>query len=112
MGRKKSSYYLALDLFFLFLSRHREQLADKFWMILPSEEVAESVVNKRRLYELAAAHGTPFPRSYFPCTYVEALAVKDALRYPAFIKPYWGHQWRRGCARRLNDSGCRKALLA
>jgi D-aspartate ligase len=63
-------------------------------MNLPSVEVAESVVNKRRLYELAAASGTAFPKSYFPATYDEALGVKDALRYPAFIKPYWGHQWR------------------
>ena len=83
------------DLFFLFLSRHRAQLADRFLMSLPPEEVAESVVNKRRLYELAAAHQAAFPKSYFPGTYDEALAVKDALRYPAFIKPYWGHQWRR-----------------
>jgi predicted ATP-grasp superfamily ATP-dependent carboligase len=83
------------DLFFLFLSRHRAQLADKFLMSLPSEDVAESVVNKRQLYELAAANDTPFPESYFPRTYDEALAVKDSLRYPAFIKPYWGHQWRR-----------------
>jgi predicted ATP-grasp superfamily ATP-dependent carboligase len=83
------------DLFFLFLSRHRAQLADLFLMSLPSEGVAESVVNKRGLYELAAANGTAFPQSYFPGTYEEALAVKDALRYPAFIKPYWGHQWRR-----------------
>lgn len=83
------------DLFFLFLSRHRAQLADRFLMNLPSAELAESVVNKRRLYELAAANGTAFPKSYFPATYEEALAVKDSLRYPAFIKPYWGHQWRR-----------------
>jgi len=83
------------DLFFLFLSRHRAQLADKFLISLPAEDVAEKVVNKRGLYELAAANGTPFPQSYFPGTYDEALAVKDSLRYPAFIKPYWGHQWRR-----------------
>jgi D-aspartate ligase len=83
------------DLFFLFLSRHRAKLADKFLMNLPAEDVAESVVNKRRVYELAAANNTPFPKSYFPRTYDEALAVKDSLRYPAFIKPYWGHQWRR-----------------
>jgi predicted ATP-grasp superfamily ATP-dependent carboligase len=80
------------DLFFLFLSRHCAQLADKFLMNLPSEDLAESVVNKRRLYELAAANDTPFPTSYFPGTYDEALAVKDSLRYPAFIKPYWGHK--------------------
>ncbi len=83
------------DLFFLFLSRHRARLADRFLMSLPPEEVGESVVNKRRLYELAAANGTPFPQSHFPGTYEEAHAAKDALRFPAFIKPYWGHQWRR-----------------
>ena len=83
------------DLFFLFLSRYRAQLADKFLMSLPSEDVAESVVNKRSLYELAAANDTPFPKSYFPGSYDEAVAVKDSLRYPAFIKPYWGYQWRR-----------------
>jgi D-aspartate ligase len=83
------------DLFFLFLSRHRAQLADKFLMNLPATDVAESVVNKRTLYELAAAHGAAFPNSFFPGTYDEALAIKDSLRYPAFIKPYWGHEWRR-----------------
>ena len=94
-GSQKVVLLPTSDLFFLFLSRRRAQLADKFLMNLPSEEVAESVVNKRRLYELAAANDTPFPESYFPGTYDEALAVKDSLRYPAFIKPYWGHQWRR-----------------
>jgi D-aspartate ligase len=83
------------DLFCLFLSRHRAQLEDKFLMSLPSEDLAERLVNKRGLYELAAANNTPFPQSYFPDSYDEALAVKDSLRYPAFIKPYWGHQWRR-----------------
>ena len=82
------------DVFFLFLSRHRAQLADRFLMNLPSVAVAESVVNKRGLYELAAAHGAWFPTSHFPGTFDDAVALKDALRYPAFIKPYWGHQWR------------------
>jgi len=94
-GAAKVALLPTSDLFFLFLSRHRARLADKFLMSLPSEEVAESVVNKRGLYELAAANGTDFPQSYFPRSYGEALAVKDSLRYPAFIKPYWGHQWRR-----------------
>jgi D-aspartate ligase len=94
-GSQKVVLLPTSDLFFLFLSRHRKQLADRFLMNLPAEDVAESVVNKRRLYELAAANGTPFPNSYFPGTYDEAVAVKDSLRYPAFIKPYWGHQWRR-----------------
>jgi len=83
------------DLFFLFLSRHRARLADKFLMNLPAEDVAESVVNKRSLYKLAAANRTAFPKSFFPSTYEEALAIRSTLRYPAFIKPYWGHEWRR-----------------
>ena len=93
-GSQKVVLLPTSDAFFLFLSRHRARLADKFLMNLPAEDVAESVVNKRRLYELAAASGTAFPESYFPDTYDEALALKDALRYPAFIKPHWGHQWR------------------
>src|SRR5687768_17560543 len=80
-GSQKVVLLPTSDLFFLFLSRHRAQLADKFLMSLPSEDVAESVVNKRRVYELAAANDTPFPKSYFPGTYDEALAVKDSLRY-------------------------------
>src|SRR5688572_18026442 len=94
-GSQKVVLLPTSDLFFLFLSRHRAQLADKFLMSLPSEDVAESVVNKRRVYDLAAANDIPFPKSYFPGTYDEALAIKDSLRYPAFIKPYWGHEWRR-----------------
>jgi predicted ATP-grasp superfamily ATP-dependent carboligase len=82
------------DAFFLFLSRNRARLAGNFLLCLPPEDVAERVVNKRGLYELAAAHGTAFPDSRFPTSEAEALAVTDALRYPAFIKPYWGHQWR------------------
>ena len=64
-------------------------------MNLPAEDVAESVVNKRSLYKLAAANRTAFPKSFFPSTYEEALAIRSTLRYPAFIKPYWGHEWRR-----------------
>jgi D-aspartate ligase len=94
-GSRKVVLLPTSDLFFLFLSRHRAQLADKFLMSLPSEDVAESVVNKRKVYELAAANNTPFPKSYFPGTHDEAVAVTGSLRYPAFIKPYWGHQWRR-----------------
>ena len=94
-GSQKVVVLPTSDLFFLFLSRYRTQLADKFLMNLPSEEISESVVNKRRLYDLAAANQTAFPESYFPGTYDEALAIKDSLRYPAFIKPYWGHEWRR-----------------
>ena len=93
-GAEKVVLLPTSDAFFLFLSRHRVQLADRFLMNLPAADIAESVVNKRRLYELAAANGTSFPASYFPATYEEAVTVKDALRYPAFIKPYWGHQWR------------------
>jgi predicted ATP-grasp superfamily ATP-dependent carboligase len=93
-GAQKVVLLPTSDAYFLFLSRHRAQLADRFLLSLPSEAVAESVVNKRALYELAAAHGMPFPNSHFPGTYEEAVAVGGSLRYPAFIKPYWGHQWR------------------
>src|SRR5688572_11205506 len=105
-GSQKVVLFPTSDAFFLFLSRHRVQLADRFLMNLPAVDVAESVVNKRRLYELAAANDTAFPQSYFPATYDEALGIKDSLRYPAFIKPYWGHQWRRTSGDSTRASKC------
>ena len=82
------------DVAFLFISRHRAQLAEKFLFNLPSEEVAEDVINKRRLYELAGKTKTPYPETFFPTDHDEAVRIKDAVGYPAFIKPYFGYQWR------------------
>jgi len=82
------------DVAFLFISRYRDRLAEKFLFNLPSREVAENVINKRRLYELAALADTPYPESFFPTNYDEVIRIKDAVRYPAFIKPYFGYQWR------------------
>src|SRR5207245_155525 len=73
---------------------YRDSLAARFLVNLPSKEVAEDILNKHRLYELAALTHTPYPESFFPKKYDEAIQVKDALRYPAFIKPYFGYQWR------------------
>src|SRR6266516_832507 len=93
-GSQKVVLIPTSDISFLFVSRYRDQLGEKFLFNLPSEEVAEDVLNKRRLYELAALTHTPYPESFFPRNRDEVIRIKDALHYPAFIKPYFGYRWR------------------
>lgn len=82
------------DAFVLFLSRYRKDLATSFRFALPSEEVLEAIVNKRRQYELAEQVGTPYATTFYPETMEDVRRIKDEVDYPAFIKPYHGHLWR------------------
>ena len=82
------------DAFVLFLSRYRNDLATSFRFALPSEEVLEAIVNKRRQYELAGQVGTPYATTFYPETMEDVRRIGDQVDYPAFIKPYYGHLWR------------------
>lgn len=78
----------------LFVSRHREDLAESFRFILPPSEVMEAAVDKRRLYELCGRHGVATADTYYPITMDDVHAIKDDVQYPAFIKPYYSHLWQ------------------
>jgi predicted ATP-grasp superfamily ATP-dependent carboligase len=84
----------ASDAFVLFCSRHRDALSQRFRFALPSEEVLEALVDKRRQYELAERTGIPYPRAHYPETRADVDRVADEAEYPALVKPYYGHLWR------------------
>ena len=84
----------ATDAFVLFLSRYRDDLSKYFRFALPSSNVLEAIVNKRRQYELAEQVGTPYPPTFYPETMDDVQRIKNEVEYPAFIKPYYGHLWR------------------
>src|SRR5205823_5757120 len=63
------------DAWVLFISRRRAELEPYFRFALPSLEVVEATLDKRRQYELAEKVGTPFPRTYYPNTVEEARHV-------------------------------------
>lgn len=84
----------ATDAFVLFLSRYRDDLKKYFRFALPSSNVLEAIVNKRRQYELAEQVGTPYATTFYPETMEDVQHIKNEVEYPAFIKPYYGHLWR------------------
>lgn len=84
----------ASDAFVLFLSRYREKLQANFRFALPSKEVLEAIVNKRKQYAMAEQVGTLYPQTFYPESLEDVEKNKDKVEYPAFIKPYYSHLWR------------------
>ena len=87
--------YPSSDAFFEFVSNNRDALMPLYRLALPSVPVSAAAIDKRKQYEIAEAAGVPFPRTVYPKTLVEVEDVKDSIRYPVFVKPVVGHQWRR-----------------
>ena len=85
--------YPASDAFVLLVSRFRKELSGYFRLALPSEETIEATINKRKLYELAERAGIPYPETHYPESMQDVEGIKDQLRYPVFIKPYYSHTW-------------------
>lgn len=85
--------YPASDAFVLLVSRFRKELSEYFQLALPSEEIIEAAINKKKLYELAERAGIPYPETYYPETMQDVEEIKGQLEYPVFIKPYYSHIW-------------------
>lgn len=84
----------ASDTYVLFVSRFREELSQCFRFAIPSQEILESIINKRRQYELAEKIGIPYPRTRYPQDLSDMEHIKNELDYPIFIKPYYSHIWQ------------------
>lgn len=82
------------DHFVLFMSRHREALAERFLFALPDPQIVESILNKRLQYELAERIGIPFPQTFYPRNLDELAAIRNLVEYPALLKPYYSHEWQ------------------
>lgn len=95
-GRKQSVkgvIFPCSDAFVLFVSRYRRELGEHFEFCIPSEEVLEGMVNKRKQYDEAERIGTPIAKTFYPRDMKEVREIRDKLDYPAFIKPYYSHLW-------------------
>jgi D-aspartate ligase len=84
----------ASDAFVLFISRNREALAPYFRFNLPSPDVVEAAIDKRKLYEMADEVGVAHAHTEYPTTMDEIHRIKDDLDYPVYIKPYHSHLWQ------------------
>jgi predicted ATP-grasp superfamily ATP-dependent carboligase len=84
----------ASDAFVLFMSRYRDALRECFRFSLPSPDVMEAAVDKRKLYELADRVGVSHATTCYPETLEDVHRIKDVLEYPVYIKPYYSHMWQ------------------
>jgi CelD/BcsL family acetyltransferase involved in cellulose biosynthesis/glutathione synthase/RimK-type ligase-like ATP-grasp enzyme len=89
----------------LFVSRHRERLAEAFRFVVADAGLVEDLLDKSRFQALAERHGLPVPsgRRFDPAA-IEAADL--GLRFPLIVKPLtrldrWNDFW-----------GLRKALCA
>ncbi len=70
----------------LWMSHHREDLAAGYRLLLPPRELLQRLVDKRRLYELAAAHQVPTPRSLPVGNLDELSRAAASLGFPCLLK--------------------------
>ncbi|MBF0343625.1 MAG: hypothetical protein HQL06_05265 [Nitrospirae bacterium] len=82
------------DEFVLFITRHREALSGFYKFLLPESTLLEKILDKAKQYELIAGVGIDVPATFLVQQIEEVAAFLDRLRYPVFIKPVYGHQWR------------------
>ncbi len=83
------------DFFVLFLAKHSAALACYFKFTIAPYEVMGTVVNKQKLYTLAEELGVPCPKTYSPRSEEELLSILDEVSFPCFLKPAYGHVWRK-----------------
>jgi D-aspartate ligase len=96
----------------LFLSRNRERLATHFRFALPSVELLEDLVDKRRFATLATRMKLPAPETHVieDGTATRDLRVQKWSRFPCIVKPGLRAHW---FGSRLNDhviGGTQKAI--
>jgi len=92
-GRKldeKGILFPAGDAFGLFVSRYRKELSECFRFIAPSPE---GIFSKRLQYDEALRIGIPIASTFYPSTIDDVKRIKDSLKYPVFMKPYYSHLW-------------------
>ncbi|MBA3538329.1 MAG: hypothetical protein H0T79_01750 [Deltaproteobacteria bacterium] len=95
----------------LFVSRHRERLTRSYRVRMPSAELIEALVDKRRFGRFAQTRGLPVPRQVSSREVDGPDAALARLRLPVVIKPdvhigWFAHAELHGAA------GPRKAIVS
>ncbi len=78
---------------------HREELGQYFRLSMPGGEAVYTLLNKRRLGEVAVAAGLRVPRAWFPVDPAGVREVASSATRPVVLKPrtHVGYrQWQKG----------------
>lgn len=81
------------DRLILNISRYREHLLPYYYLLLPSVEIVDGILDKRKFCRLAGKKGLPVPQSFEVSNQDELAAAALELHYPGIIKPAFRHYW-------------------
>ncbi len=75
------------------VARHRDRLGRRYAISCMDAARVETVLDKERTYEVAAAAGIPVPRTFSPSSEAELDAARAALGFPLLVKPRESHRY-------------------
>lgn len=81
------------DALVLPLSKHRERLKEAYRFLVPSVELAESLVSKEGLAEIVERLNYPGPKSWVINDPSQLNEVAASLEYPVILKPVYSASW-------------------
>ena len=92
---KRLVVYPASDDLALNLSIIKDDLPDDFYFAVGERDAVETLVNKRRFYQVLKKNKVPHPVTFFPRDLADAHRLASKVTYPIFIKPSFTHLFNR-----------------
>jgi predicted ATP-grasp superfamily ATP-dependent carboligase len=68
-------------------SKYKKKLEEFYLVPVPSYDIVQNLVNKKRFYKLLAELKVPHPKTYFPENITELFLMGREINYPYIIKP-------------------------
>jgi D-aspartate ligase len=96
LGRRldhKAVLMPAYDYYVTLISKFNKELSDYFLYNIPEPSVVETIVDKRRQYEIAQLLGVPVPMTLSPSSMEEVIAHQELFNYPLVIKGASSYHW-------------------
>jgi D-aspartate ligase len=88
---KRLVVYPVSDELALNLSIIKDDLPDDFCFAVGDRHAVETLINKRKFYQLLSKNKIAYPVTYFPDDLADADRIASEISYPIFIKPSYVH---------------------
>jgi D-aspartate ligase len=92
---KRLVVYPSSDDLALNLSIIKDDVPDDFCFVIGKRDAVETLVNKRKFYQVLKKHKIPYPTTFFPKDLADANRLASEISYPIFIKPSFPHLFNR-----------------
>ncbi len=84
---QRAVLYPCVDMCVMLVSRHRAELAPWYHVVLPEQDVIDTLMNKLDFYAYAQKHDFPIPQTRFLNSREDAERAAAELTFPCVLKP-------------------------